>query len=231
MSSGPFSKYSYVRRRGRATAGQLRALEQEFERYAVTLDEIQSMPGSPASFGIEVGFGMGDALTQWAKLLPTWRFLGIDLYRPGVGSLVNKLVTHELANVRVANLPAQEVFSQLTNDSVDEVRILFPDPWPKKKHAKRRLIQTEFVSDVARCLTTSGVLRIATDWDPYGEWIREVIAGVEGLTLVEDRVRESEDSSVRETTTKFEQRGQSLGHRIHDLCYQSSKNSATTESK
>ena len=87
------------------------------------------------------------------------------------------------------------------------------------------------MNDVARCLKDSGILRIATDWEPYGDWIREVLARQEGLVLVEDLISETGDGSARETTTKFERRGQMLGHGIHDLCYQSIKNSATTESK
>lgn len=231
MSNDSFSKYSYIRRRGRATVGQTRAFEQELDRYALTLDQVEAISRRAGALGIEVGFGMGDALVEWAERLPTWNFLGIDMYQPGVGSLVNKLVTLELTNVQVANLPAQEVFAQLSSDSVDEVIILFPDPWPKKRHAKRRLIQRPFMNDVARCLKDSGILRIATDWEPYGDWIREVLARQEGLVLVEDLISETGDGSVRETTTKFERRGQRLGHGIHDLCYQSIKNSATTESK
>ena len=217
-------KYSYVRRRGRTTSAQAKALEHDLPDYSVDIESI--VP----PHGIEIGFGMGDALLEWAHAQSDWNLLGIDLYLPGVGSLVNKLTTHGIKNVRICVAPAQEVIRCLPDQSVQEIRILFPDPWPKKRHAKRRLIQTDFVRDMTRILTGDGVIRIATDWDPYAEWIREVFAEEPGLENALDEIRESSEQSARERATKFEQRGQRLGHRIHDLAYVP-KNSATTESK
>ena len=210
------SRYSYVRRRGRTTSAQAKALEQDLASYQVELESV-----SP-SRGIEIGFGMGDALLAWAQAQSDWDFLGIDLYLPGVGSLVNKLATHHIENVRICVAPAQEVIQRLPDKSVEEIRILFPDPWPKKRHAKRRLIQTEFVHDMARVLMGGGAIKIATDWDPYAEWIREVFAEVPGLEKTRDEIRESTEQSPRENATKFEQRGQRLGHRTHDLTYEPS---------
>lgn len=221
------SQYSYVRRRGRTTGAQAKALEQNLADFSVALSAVATQ--TPPK-GIEIGFGMGDALLTWAQQQSDWDLLGIDLYLPGVGSLVNKLKTNEIKNVRVCVAPAQEVVRQLPDSSVHEIRILFPDPWPKKRHAKRRLIQTEFVQDMTRVLAPCGALKIATDWEPYADWIREVVAEESGLEKVLDEIRESHDESQRSVATKFEQRGQRLGHRIHDLVYQP-KNSDTTESR
>ena len=215
------NRYSYVRRRGRTTSAQAKALEHDLARYQVELESVTpsiSPPISPPR-GIEIGFGMGDALLGWAQTQIDWDLLGIDLYLPGVGSLVNKLAAHQIENVRICVAPAQEVIQRLPDKSVEEIRILFPDPWPKKRHAKRRLIQTEFVHDMARVLMDSGAIKIATDWDPYAEWIREVFAEAPGLEKKQDEIRESTEQSTRESATKFEQRGQRLGHRIHDLTY------------
>ena len=207
------SQYSYVRRRGRTTSAQAKALEHDLVEYQIDLESV-----SPSK-GIEIGFGMGDALLAWAQEQSDWDLLGIELYLPGVGSLVNKLTTHNVENVRICVAPAQEVLQRLPDQSVEEIRILFPDPWPKKRHAKRRLIQAEFVRDMARVLTPDGAIKIATDWDPYAEWIREVFANEPALQNTHDEIRGSTEQSPRETATKFEQRGQRLGHRIHDLTY------------
>ena len=226
-----FLQYSYVRRRGRTTSAQAKALESDLSEYEIALETIATRE-PPA--GVEIGFGMGDALVAWAKSWameqPDSELLGIDLYLPGVGSLVNKLKADAMTNVRICIAPAQEVMASLPDACLTEIRILFPDPWPKKRHAKRRLIQPEFVSDLARVVAPQGCVKVATDWDPYAEWIREVFAAEACFDKAADEVRESRDDSLREVTTKFEQRGERLGHRIHDLVYVP-RNSATTESR
>lgn len=221
--------YTYIRRRGRTTAAQHRAIEGALDQYLTAVGDVEELARDAMGFGVEIGFGMGDALTLWARDLPQWQFLGIDLYLPGVGSLVNKLEHEGISHVSIMTEPAQEVFSQFSTDLIDEVRVLFPDPWPKKRHVKRRLLQPNFVSEVARTLKPGGKLVIATDWGPYADWIREVVGSEARLKRVEDRIRESNAPSVRERATKFERRGERLGHRIHDFTYH--KNSATTESR
>ena len=225
-----FSKYAYIRRRGRTTSAQAKALEGDLAEYTVRLEDLRTL--SSSLYGIEIGFGMGDALVLWAKERAEEEkgLLGVDLYLPGVGSLVNKLTTQDIKNVQICVEPAQEVVGNLPEDCLQEVRILFPDPWPKKRHAKRRLFQSEFVRDLARVLAPDGCVRIATDWDPYAEWIREVFLEVPAFVKNQDEIRSGDETGQREVATKFEQRGERLGHRIHDLVYVP-KNSATTVSR
>lgn len=211
------------------TAAQHRALNEALEHFQVSASDIESYAQQASGLGVEIGFGMGDALVQWAFDQPQWHFVGIDLYLPGVGSLINQLQHHEAVNVSIITEPAQEVFAQLSDSLIDEVRVLFPDPWPKKRHFKRRLIQSDFVSDIARALKPGGRLVIATDWTPYAQWIREIVDSEVRLELTDDQIRAGSAPSIRDRATKFEQRGERLGHLIHDLTYR--KNSATTESR
>ncbi len=170
--------------------------------------------------GMEIGFGMGDALLSWAQAEPEARLLGIELYQPGLGALVHRVFKEGIENVTVIDTAAQEVVAELPDECLDEVRIFFPDPWPKKRHFKRRLIQLPFVQDLARAVKSGGIVHLATDWTPYAEWMLEVIAECEDWQLDTNRVRASAElSSVKRDSTKFERRGERLGHEIHDLIY------------
>ena len=216
-----FREHSYIRRRGRLTKAQARALDEIIPDYALTPDQVSQFTEGHA-VGIEIGFGMGHALRHWAAGAPDWRLLGIELYQPGLGALTHGLHDEGLNNVRVLEYPAQEVFAQLSDASVDEVRIFFPDPWPKKRHHKRRLIQPEFVEALARVVKPGGLVRIATDWAPYAEWIRESFETCELFALQIDQVRSSESASSEAEVrgiTNFERRGERLGHDIADLEY------------
>ena len=196
------------------TKSQLRGYQ---ERLAPLRYQPSQWLTSPGKKGIEIGFGMGQALAQWASEAPDWNLLGIELYKPGVGSLADKLVSAETSNVQIAETPAQKVFAEFPDGCIDEIRILFPDPWPKKRHAKRRLIQPDFVAELARALTTHGVLRLATDWAPYAEWMKEVLAQEPRLRIEVDRIRAPDEVGERQQATKFESRGEKLGHDIYDL--------------
>ncbi len=229
LDKGSFSNYRYVRRRGRTTAAQARALDEDLDAYLMTIDNYIGQPAQRR--GIEIGFGMGDGLLCWAKEAPDWHLLGIDLYLPGIGSLVNKLKDSAVDNVGIIPTPAQEVMQNCPDNRIDEIRVLFPDPWPKKRHAKRRLIQPAFIEDCCRVLKTGGVIRLATDWQAYADWMREVLGAADSLHPVLDEIRKSDAASTREVATKFEQRGQQLGHAIHDLVYQRGMNSPTTLSR
>jgi tRNA (guanine-N7-)-methyltransferase len=216
-----FSQHSYIRRHGRLTRAQARALDHHTIEYAISSDQLQTY-AQECALGIEIGFGMGHALFDWACSAPDWRLVGIELYQPGVGALTDKLHSGQVDNVRILQQPAQEAFSTIADGTVAEIRIFFPDPWPKKRHHKRRLIQPEFVAELARVLVGGGKLRLATDWTAYAQWMRECFAGQSDLVPVSDNVRLGEDVSRQgETrqTTKFERRGELLGHDIHDLVY------------
>ena len=210
--------HSYIRRRGRITKSQQEGLDQ--------LPAYRSTPQAWAASedgvkrGMEIGFGMGDALLSWAQTEPEARLLGIELYQPGLGALVHRVFKEGIENVTVIDTAAQEVVAELPDECLDEVRIFFPDPWPKKRHFKRRLIQLPFVQDLARAVKPGGIVHLATDWTPYAEWMLEVIAECEDWQLDTNRVRASAElSSVKRDSTKFERRGERLGHEIHDLIY------------
>ena len=214
-------QHNYIRRGGRLTAGQARSLSQLTDRYVV--HNIPAPRVSARELGIEIGFGMGHALVEWADRCPDWDLFGIELYQPGVGALMSALEVRDLKNVQIIQRPAQLVLAELGDQSVHEIRIYFPDPWPKKRHAKRRLIQPEFAAELARVLCSEGLLRVATDWMPYAEWMRECFAPVTSLRCELDETRLAEQTQGAEQhnrpVTKFEARGQRLGHEIVDLVY------------
>ena len=226
------------------TKGQARAYSADLSRYHVILDDWNDK-GTPPNLevdpkvrvGVEVGFGMGQGLLNWAQQAPDWRLLGIELFRPGVGSVAAALAKQSIENVALIEEPAQEVFGSLRNHSIDEVRIYFPDPWPKKRHAKRRLIQPDFIAQIALSLKPGGLLRMATDWDPYAQWIREVMSAEDHLVCQLDQTVAADylGAIPRTQHTKFETRGRKLGHQIHDLVYSAGrdagKKDATTVSK
>ena len=203
-------EYNYIRRRGRFTKGQTRGLTVALPRYRGGPENIVQA-SSAAPVGLEIGFGMGHALIDWAAERPDWQLFGVELYQPGIGALAARLAQLEYANVTIVEVPAQVVVAALPDAVIDEVRIFFPDPWPKKRHHKRRLIQPEFVAELARVVKPGGVVWLATDWEPYAEWMQAVFAD-------NDRFQPQQVATPRDTT-KFERRGQRLGHKISDLIY------------
>ncbi|MEM9624021.1 MAG: tRNA (guanosine(46)-N7)-methyltransferase TrmB [Pseudomonadota bacterium] len=217
-----YPEHTYIRRRGRVTRGQARALRESLDHYRIELTELaQWQSETAARKGIEIGFGMGENLLGWAVEAESWQLLGIELYQPGIGSLVAALQAQQIHNVHIVEHPAQTVFDHLQPASVDEIRIFFPDPWPKKKHWRRRLIQPDFVRQISRVLVAGGIVHLATDWAPYASWMRECFAVDNDLNSTLDQVRAAGDSLAAERqTTKFEQRGQRLGHDICDLIYE-----------
>ena len=217
-SSEPDTAFNYIRRRGRFTKAQAAAFDALTEQYRWTSEDLDQRP-----LGMEIGFGMGFELLAWAQQQPTWRLLGVELYQPGIGSMLSRLKSLGIANVRLVDQPAQRLLQQLTDESLSEVRIFFPDPWPKKRHHKRRLIQPDFLEQLHQKIHTGGTVRLATDWAAYAEWMVEHFAKHAGFELVQDEIRAANEPSVvaeevREIT-KFEARGERLGHEIRDLQY------------
>ena len=204
--------------RGRLTNAQRRGLEDVLPAYVVAADDNSTSGwfGRDAPLGVEIGFGMGDALCNWASDLPDWNLLGIDVYSPGIGALANRLSADGITNVRVAQGRAEEfVAERLPAASVDEFRVFFPDPWPKKRHHKRRLIQPLFVASMAERLKVGGLVWFVTDWVPYAQWALDVFD--QDPDLVPHEGSKTETSSRPET--KFERRGLRLGHAITELVY------------
>lgn len=213
------------------TRGQARALATLADRFVVPLEALSADPaaafgaadGQPVSpVGLEIGFGMGQALIEWACERPDWYLLGAEVYQPGIGSALLGIEQHQLDNLRLVEAPAEDLLKRgLGSGSLDEVRIFFPDPWPKKRHHKRRLVQAGLAALVADRLAPDGLLWVATDWEPYAEWIIEVLDAEPGLVR-ERAPRIDDDASVADNErprTRFEARGLRLGHRVWDLRY------------
>ena len=213
---------SFVLRQGRKTHGQTRALNQLWPQFGLTPDAVPdpaSWFGRDAALVLEIGFGNGRALIECARNDPERNYLGIEVHQPGVGQLLLGIEEHGLGNVRAFNHDAVEVLKQnIPADAVDEVRIWFPDPWHKKKHHKRRLIQSAFVQLLTQRLKPGGLLHLATDWVPYAEWMSEVLAAQPALRNLAAPELYSERPEWR-PQTHFETRGQRLGHEVRDLLY------------
>jgi tRNA (guanine-N7-)-methyltransferase len=214
---------SFVVRSGRATAGQQRALAELWPKYGVefsstTLD-LQALFGRAAPCMLEIGFGAGEALLEFATAHPEMDCIGIEVHRPGVGRLLLGAKAASLRNLRVICHDAVEVLQQqLAPASMSLVHIFFPDPWPKKRHHKRRLIQPPFVELLARAIAPGGTLRLATDWEPYAQHMREVIDASTAFVNVAADAGFVARSAER-ALTRFERRGQRLGHAVWDLEY------------
>jgi tRNA (guanine-N7-)-methyltransferase len=215
---------SYVLRAGRMTDGQARALEELWPRYGV--EPAGSMPDLAALFGrrapvtMEIGFGNGDNLVALAAAHPERDFIGVEVHLPGIGHLLRSAAAAGIANLRVIRHDAIEVLrSWPPEESLETVLVLFPDPWPKKRYHKRRLVNAEFSTLVASRLAPGGTLQLATDWLPYAEWMLEVLNAAVAL-----RNRSADGGYVPRNPdrlrTRFEARGERLGHEVRDLCFE-----------
>ena len=214
---------SYVRRQGRMTPGQQRAFAELMPRYGVALGnaplDLPTLFGRSAPVTLEIGFGMGDALLEMAAAAPERDFLGVEVHRPGIGRLLAGLDEGSLTNVRVIAGDAVQVLERMLGDGVlDRVLLLFPDPWPKKRHHKRRLLQAAFVELAARRLAAGGLFHAATDWAPYAEQMREVLEACPQFENCAGPGAYAARPDYR-PQTKFERRGVALGHAVFDLLY------------
>ncbi|MBT5559578.1 MAG: tRNA (guanosine(46)-N7)-methyltransferase TrmB, partial [Proteobacteria bacterium] len=165
----------------------------------------------------EIGFGNGQSLANMAEAAPETNFLGIEVYQPGVGSLLVQVQQRELTNVRVSLDDAVEVFEQqLTEASLSRVQIFFPDPWHKKRHNKRRLINSHFLDTLSRVLKSKGELHIATDWEPYADEVLELLSTNSNFT---NTVQAFASRPEWRPLTKYEARGERLGHQVRDILF------------
>src|SRR5690554_6556514 len=220
--SSPHRMRSYVIRAGRKTTAQKEALEKHWASYVI--DDTQSLLDITTTFGrqaplvIEIGFGMGDSLADMAEAAPDLNFLGIEVHRPGVGKLLNQIDRRGLSNLRVYCHDAVEVLQRcIAEHSVERIQIFFPDPWHKKKHHKRRLIQTPFINLLKSRLRPGGIIHLATDWQHYAEHMMDVLSADGELENLAGAGHYSDDSARMET--KLERRGQRLGHGVWDLMF------------
>lgn len=214
---------THLRRQGRITRGQARALELWAPR--LVIEETAAGPvdwaarfGRQAPLGVEIGFGMGHALLDWAEAEPQLNLVGVDVYRPGIGALLAGRAEREIEHLLVVEGDARIVVDRLfSRNSIREARIFFPDPWPKKRHHKRRLVSAPFVRLLAERLEPGGRLRLATDWEDYAGWMLGVLEA-DG-TLSNEAGSGFAGRFAGRDITRFEARGQRLGHRVWDLSY------------
>lgn len=209
---------SYVRRAGRITTAQRRALDELWPRYGLAhrpepLD-LDHVFGRRAGRVLEIGFGDGEQLVAMAAADPARDYLGIEVHEPGIGHCLLALERLDLANVRLICHDAVDVLrTQLPDASLEAVHLLFPDPWPKKRHHKRRLVQAPFAKLVAAKLHAGGVFHVATDWAPYAEHIEAVLAAEPSFEIAP-----ANELPPRERT-KFERRGARLGHGVFEQAW------------
>ena len=209
----------YVRRRGRMTRGQARALSELREQFCINPERAE-FAANAKPVGIEIGFGMGHATLAWAQQRPDWTLFGIEVYEPGIGALMLQLEEARIDNLRIIEADARTLFEEwLPAASIDQINIFFPDPWPKKRHASRRIIQPDTLALFASRLKESGSLRLATDWQPYAQWMLECGNAEPSLTNVTPDGKFA-DRPAERPVTRFEQRGLRLGHGVWDLCYE-----------
>ena len=219
--TGPGRIKSFVRRQGKITTGQRRALLEDAPQWLVSFEskplDLARIFQNQNPVVLEIGFGMGETTQTIAQKKPQVNFLGVEVYTAGVGSLVNRITQSNLSNIRIIQHDAVEVLEQaLLPDSLDAVHIFFPDPWHKKKHHKRRLIQPAFTALVASRLKPGGLLHCATDWEPYAEQMLEVLSS---CPLLQNTCHGYSPRPDYRPVTKFETRGLRLGHKVADLVF------------
>ena len=214
---------SFVRRPGRITTGQQRALEELLPRWGIPFIDhwidLDQAFARTAPRVLDIGFGDGEALLTAAATFPEIDYLGVEVHEPGIGHLLSLIERSALTNIRIINCDVVDVIDRMLRDQTfDAVNLFFPDPWPKKRHHKRRLVQPGFTDEIARILKPDGLFHIATDWGNYAEHIGRVL-GESTVLAVADAHSLRDESLAFRAPTKFERRGRRLGHDVADLHY------------
>ena len=214
---------SFVRREGRLTPGQERALEELWPQFGIEEGEdilnLSQLFGRDAPIVFEIGFGNGSSLAEMAENQPGTNFIGVEVHRPGVGQLLNLIDKKGLTNLRVACTDAVELLKhRIADNALDRVQLYFPDPWHKKRHHKRRIIQPAFVNLLTQKIKSGGYLHMATDWQHYAEQMLDDLSGSNDFINCADIGGYIPRPDYR-PLTKFEQRGQRLGHGVWDLLF------------
>lgn len=208
---------SYVLRQGRITPAQRRALDQLYPQYGIDFSDSllssKSIFGRQAPLVLEIGSGMGETTLAIAKAHPETDFVAVEVHGPGVGSLLNGIQKEHLKNLRIVRHDAAEVLERMIPDgALAAIHLFFPDPWPKKRHHKRRLVQPPLASLMKEKLCAGGIVHLATDWPDYAEQMARVFSQ-------SDFFEPAEQGFVARPETKFETRGKRLGHPIRDLYF------------
>ncbi|MBN2886015.1 MAG: tRNA (guanosine(46)-N7)-methyltransferase TrmB [Chromatiaceae bacterium] len=215
---------SFVLREGRLTAAQERAFGELWPRFGLDWTPGQALDlaarfGNERPVVLEIGFGNGESLAAMAEADPEHNWLGIEVHRPGVGHLLLEIERRGIENLRLMRHDALEVLEQgLPPASLERMQLFFPDPWPKRRHHKRRILNARLIAQLERCLRPGGLFHAATDWEPYAEQMLATLDAVETLENLSGPGHYSPRPDYR-PLTKFEQRGERLGHRVHDLLY------------
>lgn len=215
---------SFVKREGRLTKGQAKAIDDNWAtmglNHKAELLNYSEVFGNDNDVVLEIGFGMGKSLVAMAKAAPDLNFIGIEVHKPGVGACLMEAEEHGVTNLRVYEHDAVEVLADCIPDgSLAKLQLFFPDPWHKKRHHKRRIVQLEFAENLRKKLKIGGVFHMATDWENYAEHMLEVMSNAPGYK----NQSETGDYVPRPDArplTKFEQRGHRLGHGVWDLMFE-----------
>ena len=225
MSPNPSGRpiRSFVLRASRATDSQRKALEQHWDTHLIPFEagplDLKKHFTESRPLTVEIGFGMGDSLLKMAQADPQSNFLGIEVHRPGIGKLLNGIAQNDLQNLKIMCHDATEIIANCFNlQSIERLLIFFPDPWPKKRHHKRRIIQAEFVELLATRLAEGGLLHLATDWEAYALHMMKVLENEPSLINCSGAGNYCDMPARPET--KFEQRGRRLGHGVWDLVFE-----------
>ena len=214
---------SYVLRTGRMTQVQKRSLEKNWQRWGIEYDgreiAFDAVFGRSGPRTLEIGFGMGQSLVEMAEVSPETNFIGIEVHSPGVGKLLHSMEERGVENLRVYCHDAVEILGDcIPVESLDAIQIFFPDPWHKRRHQKRRLIQSPFVAQLISKLKIGGILHLATDWEDYARQMMAVLSSADGLYNTCGEHQFAPRPEYR-PLTKFEARGERLGHGVWDLVF------------
>jgi tRNA (guanine-N7-)-methyltransferase len=213
---------SYILRQGRITAAQTKAIQDNFQKHAVNFENKiinfgDIFKNKNSYLILEIGFGMGTSTAEIAKSNLNKNYVAIEVHSPGVGNLLKLIQEGDIRNLKIIQHDAVEVLNvMIKNDSLDGIHIFFPDPWPKKRHHKRRLIQSNLLKLIAQKIKKSGYLHIATDWEDYALWIIDLLDKEDSLEKTSDDFFKKPDYRP---LTKYENRGIKLGYRVWDMIY------------
>ena len=213
---------SYILRQGRITKAQTNAIQESFQKHAVIfenklIDFNGVFENKSRDLILEIGFGMGTSTAEIARSNLNKNYVAIEVHSPGVGNLLKLIQENNISNLKIIQHDAVEVLnSMIKDDSLDGIHIFFPDPWPKKRHHKRRLIQSNLLKLIAQKIKKSGYLHIATDWEDYAIWIIDLLDKEDLLQKISDDFFKKPDYRP---LTKYENRGIKLGYKVWDMVY------------
>ena len=213
---------TYILRQGRITAAQTKAIQDNFQKHAVNFENKiinfgDIFKNKNSDLILEIGFGMGTSTAEIAKSNLNKNYIAIEVHSPGVGNLLKLIQEDDISNLKIIQHDAVEVLNlMISNDSLDGIHIFFPDPWPKKRHHKRRLIQSNLLKLIAQKIKKTGYLHIATDWEDYAVWIIDLLDKEELLQKTSDDFFKKPDYRP---LTKYANRGIKLGYRVWDMIY------------